>query len=388
MTARQADSANARELTRLAVDCHRRFPGGVTVAPRFELDLAGGQVVAVFGASGSGKTTLLRLLAGLDRATTGTIRLGNELWDAGPAGRVVPPARRRIGYLAQSYALFPHLSVLDNVWFGVRGADRAGAPARLARLMIDLELAGLENRYPRELSGGQQQRVALARALATRPRLLLLDEPLSALDAPTRRALAGRLRQWLVESQVPTLVVTHAADEALTLADRVLVFVSGQVRQAGPIQDAFATPVDSQVAELVGVETIVPALIEQVTDGLAQLRVGSARLVAVAGELGPGPVYFCLRAGDVVLEPTPPEATSARNRLPALITAIRTSGAVAQVELDAGFPLKAQVTRASIDDLGLAPGQRLVALIKAPAIHLVPRPAEATGDSPGQRRTG
>lgn len=332
-------------------------------------------VTVIFGPSGSGKTTLLRCIAGLDRPEPGShISLGDEVWD--DARVHVPARRRRVGFLFQDHALFPHLDVDANVAYGLHRLPRR---ERAARVREALEVAGaahLSGRAPRELSGGEAQRVALARALAPRPRLLLLDEPLSALDAPTRTRLRLELRQRLLAAGIPTLVVTHDRTEALTLGDRMAVLINGRVRQFGPVHDVFSHPADTDVATTVETETVVAGTVLGTIHGLTRLQVEQVELLAVAGgDLAPGTgVFVCIRAEEVALQlPHSQLQDSPRNHLAATISAITPAGPLLRVDLDAGFPLAAYVTGNTQEHLGLAPGQQVTAVFKAPAVHVIPR---------------
>jgi molybdate transport system ATP-binding protein len=357
----------------LAFDVERHHPRGQTVRGALEVPLDAAPVTVLYGPSGAGKTTLLRCLAGLDRIDAGFIRFGDETWADVRARRFVPPQRRGVGFLFQEYALFPHLTVAENIAYALRragGSERAGRVDEVARL---LRISELLPRRPDRLSGGQRQRVALARALAPRPRLLLLDEPLSALDAPTREDLRGELRALLERTGIPAIVVTHDRVEAMALGDRMAVLAEGGVRQVGAVHQVFSEPADLVVARVVGTENVAPARLVERRDGLALVEVETARLWAVdPGHLEDG-AYACIRAEDVVLEPAPTTLTSARNELVGTVRSLAPEGALVRVTLDCGFRLVALVTRASAARLGLAPGTRLAALVKAPAIRLVPR---------------
>lgn len=357
----------------LVADFDKRYPRGPTVRASFTQPAQGFHATAVFGPSGSGKTTILRCLAGLERPQRGTIRFCDQTWFDSARDIHLRPQQRGVGFLFQDYALFPHLTVEQNIAFGVARLPDEGRRKRLATLLELLGLARLEGRYPRQLSAGQQQRVALARAIAPRPRLLLLDEPLSALDTPTRQILRGELRRVLVEIDMPAVVVTHDPIEAVSLAQQAIVLVDGAVRQSGPIDDVFSRPIDPAVAHTVGIETIQPGQITAVSEGLATVRAGAADLLALSAGLGPGPVYVCIRGEDVTLERNPDPQTSARNRLPGRIVLLTPEGPLLRVSVDCGFSLTALITRPAAQQLDLAPGQPVTALIKAPAIHLVPR---------------
>ena len=358
----------------LNVDIARRFPRGPAIAAAFALDLSVAQTLVLFGPSGAGKTTVLRCLAGLERPDRGRIVAGGEVWFDAELGIDVSPQRRRVGYLPQGLALFPHLDVRANIAYGMPARSGPEQRARVAELVALLQLDGLERRRPGQLSGGQQQRVALARVLAPRPRLLLLDEPLAALDAPTRELLRGELRRLLVAGGVPAIVVTHDRSEALVLGDRVAVMDGGIVRQQGAAMDVFDQPADEAVARIVGVETVLPATVLSAADGLVRLRVGAAELVAVGDWPAGKAVFVSIRAEDVMLFIDGADssgAASARNRLPGHIVAVEPAGSQVRVCIDCGFPLWASVTRPAMAELGLRPGMAVHTLLKAPAVHVI-----------------
>jgi molybdate transport system ATP-binding protein len=241
-----------------------------------------------------------------------------------------------------------------------------------------LQLGGLEGHYPKQLSGGQQQRVALARALARRPQVLLLDEPLSSLDAPTREQLRRELRRWLVDLRTPTILVTHDRVEAMALGDQVVVLDQGRVLQSGPVHEVFSRPADAAVARIVGVDTVEPARVLRVADGLATVTVGPVQLVALAETPLEGDVYVCIHAEDVIVEKGSLAASSARNRLAGSIHTVSREGPMVRLSMDCGFPLAALVTKQACEELNLREGERVTALVKAPAIHLVPRGSRLT----------
>ncbi len=357
----------------LDIDVVRRFRGGPEVRARLSVTAGDGSVTVLFGPSGSGKTTLLRCVAGLDRPQEGTIRLDGETWDDAARGVHLPPQGRRVGLLFQEHALFPHMSVAANLGYGIAALPRPEREARIREVAALARVEDLLHRRPGEISGGQRQRVALARALAPRPRLLLLDEPLSALDAPTREELRGELRGVLRASGVPSLVVTHDRVEALALGDALAVIAEGGVRQVGPVAEVFAAPADLAVARVVGTENVLPARIAGRDDGLAVVESGALRLVALDPGHLEGQAFACFRAEEVVLEPAGGPSTSARNHLAATVTSLTVEGPLVRVTLDAGARLVALVTRASAERLRLAPGVPVAALVKAQAVRLVGR---------------
>jgi len=358
----------------LLADAERHYRGGPTVEARFEIPQPGFSVTVLFGPSGSGKTTALRLLAGLERADRGSIRFGGATWSDAAGGIHRPPQARDLGFLPQAYALFPHLSVAANLGYGLASLSAGERRARVDELLALLDLRDLEARHPGELSGGQQQRVALGRALARKPALLLLDEPLSALDRPSQVRLRKELRDLLRTLDIPTVLVTHDRAEALQLGDRLVVMDQGRVCQCGDIQQVFDRPTDPAVARILGVETVVRGQIESIVGGMATIAVGSARLFAAdPGGLG-WEVFICIRGEDVAVERSgaPGTESTARNRLPARITALNPEGSLVRLSLDCGFPLESLVTRQACADLGLSEGDGVCAILKAAAVHLIP----------------
>ncbi len=258
----------------------RRVTGSLSVQvvkrmSDFTLDVqwqARDEVVALFGPSGAGKTLTLQCLAGLVRPDRGCLAVNGEVFFDGDAGIDIPPQRRRLGYVFQGYALFPHLSVEDNVGYGLRGRPDGERRRRAAEVMERLGLAALARRRPRELSGGQQQRVALGRALAVDPELLLLDEPLSALDAPLRRQLRRDLMTTVREWGKATVLVTHDLSEAFQLADRVVIYENGRVMQAAPKEELLSAPASERVAQLMGVRNILRGTVLKAAPDRIQLR--------------------------------------------------------------------------------------------------------------------
>jgi iron(III) transport system ATP-binding protein len=238
----------------------KRFGRTVVAVDDVSLRVDPGEIVTVVGPSGCGKTTMLRLIAGFERADAGRITISGRVVDDGR--RVVPPERRHVGFVFQDYALFPHLTVGANVAFGLRGLSAAERARRVDAVLRLCALEGLEGRYPHELSGGQQQRTALARALAPGNQVVLLDEPLSNLDAALRRSVRGQLRDMLKQAGVTALIVTHEQEEALEIADRVLVLQSGRLEQIGTPQEVYATPASPFVARFIGDSNVVPGVVQ------------------------------------------------------------------------------------------------------------------------------
>ncbi len=233
--------------------------GSVEAVRDLTLEVFEGELFVLLGPSGCGKTTTLRLVAGLERPDFGEI----ELFGRVVAGsRWVPPEARGIGMVFQDYALFPHLRVAENVAFGLRGWSRKQAAERVEEVLSFVGLSGYADRYPHELSGGEQQRVALARALAPRPRVLLLDEPLSNLDAELRKHMRAELRRILKEARITTLFVTHDQQEAFALADRIGILSRGRLWQVGPPEEIYHAPACRFVADFIGEATFLPGRVE------------------------------------------------------------------------------------------------------------------------------
>lgn len=358
---------------RLTVELERRFRGGPTIAAAFDLDLDAGERLVLFGPSGSGKSTVLRCLAGLDRPTAGTVTAGLDTWVDVTTGRFLQPQDRRVGYVPQGAAVFPHLTVEGNLTFAMAGISAATRRERLDSVLDLVGLRALAGRRAGTLSGGERQRVALGRALARDPLVLLLDEPLAALDTPTREALRSELRDVLRRSGVPTIVVTHDRTEALVLGERVAVLVDGRVRQVGPVADVFNRPADATVARVTGIETVAEGTIEAAGDGLVTIRVGRARLTAVSDASAGEGVLVTIRPEDVLLltEDGSTAGYSARNHLSGTVLQAEPLGALVRVRLDCGFPLDALVTRRAFEELGVHPGGRVGALVKAPSVHVI-----------------
>jgi putative spermidine/putrescine transport system ATP-binding protein len=245
------------------IGVQKQFPGGVIAVQDFNLDAAPGEFVSFLGPSGCGKTTTLRMIAGFELPTAGAIRIdGNDV-------TYRPPNRRNVGMVFQSYALFPNMTVADNIGFGlkIRKRPRAEIRSRVGELLELIALPGRGDRYPWQLSGGQQQRVALARALAIEPQVLLLDEPLSALDAKIRVALRHQIRAIQRQLGITTVYVTHDQEEALSLSDRVVVMSEGRIEQVGRPSDIYNFPATSFVASFVGTLNLLPARVVDAASG-------------------------------------------------------------------------------------------------------------------------
>jgi molybdate transport system ATP-binding protein len=360
----------------LTLHFRKTFPKGALIDADLEVVLNPPTVTVLFGPSGSGKTTILRALAGLERSSDSVIHFGREVWADDKNGEFIPPQRRRIGFLFQDYALFSHLTVTGNIRYGLRGLSANERQLRIGQLLERFQLQDLAARYPDQLSGGQKQRVALARTLAPQPRLLLLDEPLSALDGPTREALRGELRHLLSSLCIPVLLVTHDRMEALALGDQVAIVNEGRIVQHASIEEVFRRPLTPAIAKIVAVENVQRARVLEADEELVTVAVGEARLIAAASDFprGASEAFVCIRAENVLLlKSGEAVSASARNRLPAIVKSLTREGPIWRIELDCGFPLTALLTRQACEELALQKNDRVQAMIKATNVHLISR---------------
>ena len=318
----------------------------------------GRETLALVGPSGAGKSSVLRAIAGLLRPERGRIALGATSWLDTAAGIDLPPERRSVGLVFQEYALFPHLDVRRNVAFGGR--------QRVDELLERFRISHLAAARPGDLSGGERQRVALARALARDPAVLLLDEPLSALDAHTRAIVRGELAELLDDLQLPTLLVTHDFEDAAALADRVGVIVDGRILQLGTATELLAAPADAFVASFTGANLLHgnarPGL-----DGLTEVVLDDAT-VAYSTDEGGGRVGLAVYPWEIALARTE-AADSAVNHVRGEVRSLVALGNRVRVRVG---PLTAEITAASAERLGLREGEPVVASFKATAARLVP----------------
>ena len=331
------------------------------------LRVAPGELLVVVGPNGAGKTTALRALSGLEGIDAGFIRLDGATLDDPVVGVFTPPEHRPVGIVFQDGVLFPHLSALENVAFGLRGRGTGGVGARRrAREWLDrVGLAAMARARPVALSGGQRQAVALARALARDPRLLLLDEPLAALDATTRSDMRHELRRHLDTYDGVRILVTHDPIEAIALADRIAVLEKGRITQEGTPADVRARPRSRYVADLVGVNLLAGR-----ADGNLVRLSGGATLI-VADPLPTGDVLAVVHPRAVALYADPP-AGSPRNVWPVRVAAVDDEGERVRVRLSGPVDLVAEVTPAAAGSLALAPGATVFASVKATEVSVFP----------------
>jgi iron(III) transport system ATP-binding protein len=328
--------------------------GATPVLAHLDLSVGDGSITAVLGASGSGKSTLLRLVAGFDRVDSGAVAIGGRVVDDGD--RFVRPQHRSVGYVPQDGALFPHLTVIGNVGFGVPRRERA----RVRQLIELVGLGGLERRYPHQLSGGQQQRAALARALAIRPRVVLLDEPFSALDASLRDSVRRDVARILVEAGTTTILVTHDQDEALSLADRIALLREGRIIACADPRTLYAHPPDLDAATAIGESNVLAA---DVRGGRARCALGSVDLEAAGanGRGSEGLARLLLRPEQLVLH-----LAAQRGAVAATVVDAQYHGHDALVRLCVGERGGPTLFARTSGALALVPGQPIWVEVRGP----------------------
>jgi molybdate transport system ATP-binding protein len=328
------------------------------------IEAAPGEIVALLGPNGAGKTTFLRAVAGLVRPDRARVVLDDVVLEDTATGTRVPTERRPIGIVFQQHLLFPHLSVVENVAFGLRARGRSDARATALAWLERVGLEAYANARPAALSGGEAQRVALARALAIDPRLLLLDEPLSALDATTRVEVRRELRRHLASFRGVRLLVTHDPLEAAALADRLVILESGHVVQSGPVDDVTRHPRSRFVADLVGVN-----LLRGLAHGGVITVAGGQQVTAL--DAGDGDVFAVIHPRSVAIHRTHPEGTP-RNVWRGTISSVDLLGERARVAIGGALPIVAEVTASAVRDLDLRERADVWVSVKAAEVGVYP----------------
>jgi molybdate transport system ATP-binding protein len=346
---------------------------------RFHLELAftaAPGISILFGASGAGKTTLLNCIAGLTTPDSGRIVAGNNVLFDSNHRTNLPTRLRKIGYVLQDLALFPHLSVEQNIRYGLVNLPAAERDRRCTAILESFRVAHLRRRRPGEISGGEAQRVALARTLVTDPCVLLLDEPLAALDAPTKSKIIDDLRVWNEAHHVPILYVTHSRDEVFALGERVVMLDSGQIIADGPPHQVMTAPLQETAAQLAGFENIFDATVLATHEGrgtmTCHLAGGEVELETplVRADVG-AKLRIGIRAGDVLLATSRPDGLSARNILPGKIVSLRQRDVIVVAKVDCGVEMEVNLTLAARDALHLLPGQPVWLVVKTHSCHLM-----------------
>ena len=358
------------------VDLVKRF-GDFTAVGGINLQMPSGEFFSLLGPSGCGKTTSLRMIAGFERPTEGRILLDGE--DMAQT----PPHKRNVNTVFQNYALFPHMTVEENVAFGLRykKASKQETKERVGRAIELVQLGGFETRSPAQLSGGQQQRVALARALILNPAVLLLDEPLGALDAKLRKQLQIELKTLQREVGITFIYVTHDQEEALTMSDRIAVMSQGHVEQVGPPQEIYEAPRTAYVADFLGVSNLMDSQADEAVDGGCRVKLGDFVLIAGEGQLGTrGPAKVTIRPERVILGPA--EGTGP-NRIPGMVELVVYVGSVLHVfvNLAPGMRIQAWIANTG-DDLPYRQGTPVSVFMPRESLRVLaaPAPGEAEID--------
>lgn len=334
----------------------------------------------LFGSSGSGKTTLLDCIAGLATPNAGQLTVDNRVLFDSQARLDVPVAKRRIGYVLQDLALFPHLTVQQNTGYGLASLPRQARQDRAAAMLKTLHIDHLRQRHPGEISGGERQRVALARTLVTDPCALLLDEPLAALDATTKSKILDDLRHWNEAHQIPILYVTHSREEVVALGERVLVMEKGRIIAQGAPQDVLRSPVQETVAQLAGFENIFDATVWFVHEdrGTMTCRLPGSKnstfvlLETPLSRIDQGSqVRVGIRAGDILLAVAQPHGLSARNVLPGKVVSLEKHDMKYSARVDCGVEMEVHLTLAARHALKISQGLDVWLVIKTYSCHLM-----------------
>ncbi len=361
----------------LEVRIRKRFPspaGSFNLNVHFRA-LAGFTIL--FGASGAGKTTMLDCIAGLADPDEGRITIGGEVLYDSDKSRDVPAWKRRIGYVHQDLALFPHLTAEQNVAYGLRALSRSERRKRSTEILADFRIDHLRDRRPAQISGGERQRVALARALVTEPRALLLDEPLAALDRPTKLSLVDDLRKWNQDHRVPILFVTHSGEEVYALGDEVIMLVAGRIVAQGQPHEVMHAPRVETVAHLSGFENIFDVTVVALNEGRGTMTCRLANTEVeletplVRAEIG-SRLRVGIRAGDLLLATEHPRGLSARNILPGTIRRLAQRDVIVAALVNCnGAELEVHLTLAARNDLRLNSGQNVWVVVKTHSCHLL-----------------
>ncbi len=352
-----------KRLNSFTLKAHFQAPAGFTM---------------LLGPSGGGKTTLLNCISGLMRPDAGRIAIGSKVLFDSSAGIDLPVAQRRLGYLFQDLALFPHMTVAQNVRYGIVKLPAAQRQERMMALLKSFRIAHLAQRKAAEISGGERQRAALARSLVTDPDVLLLDEPLTALDTATKAKILDDLRAWNTARSIPIVFVTHSPQEAFALGERVVVIEAGLVVAQGMPHEVLTQPRHETVAQIVGFENVfdatVIALNEHQGTMLCQLQGSDRNLeIPLIRTSAGSPVRIAIRAGDIMIAAERPHGLSARNTLRGRIQTIRREGVTVIAGVDSGVTFEVHVTPSAVDELRLVPEREVWLVIKTYSCNLVQR---------------
>jgi molybdate transport system ATP-binding protein len=367
--------ASDSESGRLRAQVLRRHPGERDFVLDVDFVVASGFTI-LFGASGSGKTTLLDCIAGLISPDSGTITVDSKKFFDAQEGVSISVCERSVGYVFQDLALFPHLTVGQNVAYGLNRFSPAERRQKVNSILDSFRIRELEARKPGEISGGERQRVALARSLITNPCVLLLDEPLAALDGATKSHILDDLREWNQEHRIPILYVTHSRDEVFALGERVLVLDRGRILAQGSPHEVMSAPRQETIAHLAGFENIFDATVEASHEerGTMTCRLGSGAVEIetplIRAEVGSA-LRVGIRAGDILLATIRPEGLSAQNLLQGKIVSLVRRDVIIAARVDIGVEMEVHLTLAARDALHLAPGKGVWLVVKTHSCHLL-----------------
>ena len=345
----------------------------------FVLDVsieAASGITILFGASGAGKSTLLDCLAGLVHPDAGKIVVGKDVLFDSAANIHLFPQKRCIAYVFQSLALFPHLTVEENIGYGLADIPEQDRQARIAEILQAFRVEKLRNQKPGQISGGERQRTALARSLVTAPRVLLLDEPLTGLDAELKAAIVEDLRAWNVARRIPILYVTHSREEVDALGERVIVIDNGRVVSRGMPMDVLDAPRRKRLAQTAGFENLLNATVLDLRepDGVMRVRLGESTCeieVPLAHACAGDRVEVAIRAGDILLAAERPRGLSARNILEGRIVSLERRGAMMKAQVDCGVMFTVHITPGAVRALELSTGKQVWLVLKTHSCHLV-----------------
>ena len=333
-------------------------------------------ITILFGPSGAGKSTLLDCIAGLTRPDTGRIAVKDVILFDSENKVDLPPQQRQMSYVFQSLALFPHMSAEANVVYGLSHLPEQERRAHVSEIMQMFRVEQLRARKPREISGGEQQRVALARSLVTLPRVLLLDEPLTGLDADLKASIIDDLRAWNAAHKIPILYVTHSREEVDALGERVLALMHGKIVSEGTPREVLDAPRRKRLAQAAGFENLLSGTVLDLreADGVMRVRLAATRceIEVPLGHVAPGDcVRVAVRAGDILLATEPPRGLSARNVLEGKIVSLERRGVLVVARVDCGVTFTVHLTPGAERALELTPGKRVWLVLKTYSCHFV-----------------
>ena len=361
LTARLTKTLRGDAVTSFLLDVDLEVSPGITI---------------LFGPSGAGKSTLLDCIAGLTQPDTGQIAVNGQTFFASAKKINLPPQRRRISYVFQSLALFPHMTAEANVAYGLSNLPEQERRARVFEILQMFRVEQLRTRKPREISGGEQQRVALARSLVTLPRVLLLDEPLTGLDAELKASIIDDLRIWNAAHKIPILYVTHSREEVDALGERVLALVHGKIVSEGTPREVLDAPRRKRLAQAAGFENLLSGTVLDLREEDGVMRVhladGTPEIEVPLGHAAPGDrVRIAVRAGDILLGTEPPRGLSARNILEGKILSLERRGTLVAARVDCGVAFTVHVTLGAARTLRLAAEKRVWLVLKTHSCHFV-----------------